>query len=84
MDPGLFVPLAAMSAVVLIVAIVFFARIRDKEMQVYQKLQFEEMEHARAMRELEDRLRRARETSSSVLSSDLQPSSERRNSESSR
>lgn len=69
MDPGLFIPLAAMAAVVLIVAIVFLAKIRDKETQVYQTLHLEEMEHSRKMRELDERLKRMREDA--FLSSEL-------------
>ena len=47
------VPLGVFAMVVLIVAITQIVRIRDKELEVHQKLHLEEMEHQRKMRELE-------------------------------
>ncbi len=47
------IPLAVFAMVVLIVAIVQVARIRDRELEVHQKLHGLEMEHQRQMRELE-------------------------------
>jgi hypothetical protein len=47
------IPLGVFAMVVLIVAITQIVRIRDKEMEVHQKLHLEEMEHQRKMRELE-------------------------------
>ena len=47
--------------VVLIVAITQTARIRDREIEVHQKLHLEEMEHQRKMRELESELQRIRQ-----------------------
>ena len=47
------VPLAVFAMVVIIVAITHLAGIRDKEIEINEKLHFEEMEHQRKMRELE-------------------------------
>jgi hypothetical protein len=47
------IPLGVFAMVVLIVAITQIVRIRDKEMEVHQKLHLEEMDHQRKMRELE-------------------------------
>jgi hypothetical protein len=52
----LIIPLASFVFVVLIVAITQTVKIRDKEMEVQQRLHFEELEHQRKMRELEIRL----------------------------
>jgi hypothetical protein len=46
--------------VVLIVAIVKLAKIRDRELEVQQKLHLEQMEHQRRMQELELELARLR------------------------
>lgn len=64
MDSGIFIPLAAMAAVVLIVAIISLTKIRDLEVRAYQTLHFEELEHARKMQELEAQLRRVTEARS--------------------
>ena len=48
-----FIPLAVFAMVVLIVAIISLVNIREKEMDVQQKLHAAEMEHQRKMRELE-------------------------------
>jgi len=55
------VPLGVFAMVVLIVAITQIVRIRDKEMEVHQKLHLEEMEHQRKMRELELDLERIKQ-----------------------
>ena len=55
------VPLAVFAMVVLIVGISHTARIRDKEMEVHQKLHLEEMEHQRKMKELELELARIKQ-----------------------
>lgn len=47
------IPVAFFAMVVLIVAITQMVRIRDKEMEIHQKLYQEEMEHQRRMKELE-------------------------------
>ena len=60
MSPFL-IPLAVFAMVVLIVAITQLANIRDKEMEVHQKLHLQEMEHQRKMRELELELERIKQ-----------------------
>jgi hypothetical protein len=50
---GDFVPFAGMLMVVIIVAIVFFARTREKELQAHQALRAQEMEHERRLKEIE-------------------------------
>jgi len=54
------IPLAAFAMVVLLVAIVKLAKIRDRELEVQQKLHLEQMEHQRKMQELELELARLR------------------------
>jgi len=49
----LMIPLGVFAMVVLIVAITQMVRLREKEMDVQQKLRLDEMEHQRRMRELE-------------------------------
>lgn len=63
MDSPFIIPLAAFAMVVLIVAIVHLVRIRDKEMEIHQKLYQEQMEHQRRMKELEVELARVRQGS---------------------
>jgi hypothetical protein len=55
------IPLGVFAMVVLIVAITQIVRIRDKELEVHQKLHLEEMEHQRKMRELELDLERIKQ-----------------------
>jgi hypothetical protein len=55
------VPLGVFAMVVLIVAITHIVKIREKEMEVHQKLHIEEMEHQRRMRELELELERIKQ-----------------------
>jgi hypothetical protein len=55
------VPLAVFAMVVLIVAITQIVKIREKEMEVQQKLYIEEMEHQRRMRELDLELERTKQ-----------------------
>ena len=52
MDAGVFVPLSVFALVVLMVAITSMAKLRDKEMEVHQRLYMEELEHQRKMKEL--------------------------------
>jgi hypothetical protein len=47
--------------VVLIVAITQIVKIREKEMEVHQKLHIEEMEHQRRLRELDLELERIKQ-----------------------
>jgi hypothetical protein len=55
------IPLGVFAMVVLIVAITQIVRIRDRELEVHQKLHLEEMEHQRKMRELELDLERIKQ-----------------------
>ena len=54
------IPLASFAMVVLIVAITQMVKIRDKEMEVQQKLHLEQLEHQRKMQELEIELQRVK------------------------
>ncbi len=63
MDSGVLVPLAVFAMVVLIVAITAMAKLRDKEMEVHQRLHLEEMEHQRKMQELTLELQRVKQGS---------------------
>ena len=57
------VPLAVFAAVALIVAITTMTNIRDKELEVHQRLYMEEMDHRRKMQELENQLEAIRKES---------------------
>ncbi len=57
---GLIIPLAGMAMVLGIVAIVFWFKAREKELQYHQDLRLREMEHQRKMKELEVELEKAR------------------------
>ena len=56
-------PLVVFSVVVLILAIASFARIRDAEIEVQQRLYQAEMAHQRKLQELERELERVKEGS---------------------
>lgn len=56
------VPLAVFAMVALIVAVTQFASIRDKETEAARRIQLEEMEHRRKMRELDEELARVKQT----------------------
>jgi hypothetical protein len=58
MSSPFIIPLAGLAMVVLIIAIVTMARIRDKELEIHHHLRREEMEHQVRMRELETELKR--------------------------
>jgi len=60
MSPFL-VPLAVFAMVVLIVAIAEVTKVRNRELDVHQKLHALEMEHQRKMRELELALERIKQ-----------------------
>ncbi len=60
MDAGVFVPLAVFAVVVLIVAITSMTKLRDKEMEVHQRLHMEELEHQRKTKELTLELERVK------------------------
>ena len=60
MDAGILVPLAVFALVVLIVATTSFAKLRDKEMEVRQRLYREELQHQGRMKELALELERVK------------------------
>ncbi len=60
MSPFLF-PLGVFAMIVLIVATAEVAKIRNREVEVHQKLHGQEMEHQRRMRELELQLERIKQ-----------------------
>ena len=62
MDSPFIIPLAAFAMTVLIVAIINMVKIRDKEMDVHQKLHTEQMDHQRKMKELDLELARIRQS----------------------
>jgi hypothetical protein len=51
--PPVWIPIAGMLMVLGIIAIVFWYKTREKELQVHQDMRIREMEHQRQMRELE-------------------------------
>ena len=61
MDAGILVPLGCFAAVVLIVALVSFAKIRDLEIQVLSTLGRAEAEHRTRVAELDRELERLRQ-----------------------
>ncbi|MGA3327924.1 MAG: hypothetical protein ABSF45_25980 [Terriglobia bacterium] len=63
--PEELIPIAGMLMVLGIVAIVFWFKARDKELQYHQDLRIREMEHQRKMKELEVDLEKAKGRSSS-------------------
>ncbi len=60
MSPFL-IPLAVFAMVVVIVAITQLAGIRDKELEVHERLHMDELEHQRKMQELESELQRIKQ-----------------------
>jgi hypothetical protein len=60
--PWLLTPLAGMAAVILVVAIIFLAKVHDQETEVRFKLHAAEMEHQRKMKELDLELEKVRES----------------------
>lgn len=61
MDAGILVPLGCFAAVVLIVALVSFARIRDLEIEVLGNLNRAEVEHRTRVADLDRELERLRQ-----------------------
>ncbi len=61
MDSPLIIPLAGFALVVVIIAIVELAKIREREMEVHQRLHLEEMEHQQKMRELDRELEQVKQ-----------------------
>lgn len=62
MQSPFIIPLAIFAMVVVIVAITQLVKIRDLEMEIYQKLHLDQMEHQQKMRELELELERVRKS----------------------
>ena len=52
-DPTILVPLGAFLMVAIIVAVVNFRKIRERELQAHAELREREMEHERRVKELE-------------------------------
>jgi hypothetical protein len=52
-DPDILIPICGMLMVLGIVAIVFWYRTREKELQFHQEMRIREMEHQWKMKELE-------------------------------
>ena len=51
--PDTLIPIAGMVMVLGIIAIIFWYKAREKELQVHQDMRIREMEHHRKMKELE-------------------------------
>ncbi|HMD98418.1 MAG TPA: hypothetical protein VKM93_13935 [Terriglobia bacterium] len=49
----IWIPLGAILAVVIIVAVINFRKMREKELQAHQELRLREMEHDRKLKEME-------------------------------
>jgi len=52
-EPDLLIPIAGMAMVLGIMAIIFWYKAREKELQFHQDMRIREMEHHRKMKELE-------------------------------
>jgi hypothetical protein len=59
------IPIAGMLMVIGIVAIVFWYKAREKELQFHQDMRLKEMEHQRRMKELELEVEKAKARSES-------------------
>ncbi len=59
------IPIAGMLMVIGIVAIVFWYKAREKELQYHQDMRLKEMEHQRKMKEIELELEKAKAHSES-------------------
>ena len=57
---GLLIPIVAIMMPVLIVAIVFWHKSRERELLVHQEMRIREMEHQRKMKELELEIEKAK------------------------
>jgi len=58
MDEGILIPLACFAAVILVVALVTFAKIRDRELETLSTLGRAEAEHRSRVAELDRELNR--------------------------
>jgi len=63
MDSPFVIVLAGFALVAIIVAIVELVKIREREMEVHQRLRLQEMEHQQKMRELDQELERVKQGS---------------------
>jgi len=61
MESPVIIPLAVFAMVALIVAITKMAKVRDRELEVQQRLHLEQLEHQRKMKELELELERVKQ-----------------------
>jgi len=61
MDSPAIIPLAVFAMVALIVAITKMAKIRERELEIQQRLHLEQLEHQRKMKELEIELERVKQ-----------------------
>ena len=61
MNSPVIIPLAVFAMVALIVAITKMAKVRDRELEVQQRLHLELLEHQRKMKELEVELERVKQ-----------------------
>jgi len=61
MDEGILIPLACFAAVILVVALVTFAKIRDREIDVLSTLSRAEAEHRTRVAELDRQLERLKQ-----------------------
>jgi hypothetical protein len=59
-DPDILIPICGMLMVLGIVAIVFWYKSREKELQVHQEMRIREMEHQRKVKELDLELEKAK------------------------
>jgi len=53
MNPGIMVPLGAFLMVIIIVAVINFRKMREKEILAHQDMRLREMEHERKLKEME-------------------------------
>lgn len=61
MNSPVIIPLAVFAMVALIVAITKMAKVRDRELEVQQRLHLEQLEHQRKMKELDEELERVKQ-----------------------
>ncbi|MDE3181519.1 MAG: hypothetical protein KGM47_17890 [Acidobacteriota bacterium] len=60
MNPGVVISLSAFGAVIVIVALVCFLRLNDRERETHAALHWREMEHRETVRQLDEALKRLR------------------------
>jgi len=52
-NPGIVIPLGAFLMVIILVAVINFRKMREKELMAHQDLRLREMEHERKLKEME-------------------------------